>query len=58
MGSFSLPENKDTLSQADMKKAINTFSEDSRPHMALKTPDGKNNGAGPAVFENQRKAQT
>lgn len=53
-----LPEDKDTLSQADIKEGIDTVSEDNQPHMALETPDGKNNGAEPAVFENQRKAQT
>jgi hypothetical protein len=54
----SEPENKDTLSQADIKEDIDTVSEDSRPHMALETPDGKNNGAEPAIYQNQRKAQT
>lgn len=52
------PEDKDTLSQADIKEGIDTVSEDNRPHKALETPDGKNNGAEPAVFENQRKAHT
>lgn len=52
------PEDKDTLSQADIKEGIDTVSDDKRPHMALETPRGKNNGAEPAVFENQRKAHT
>lgn len=58
VGSFKLPADKDTLSQADMTRGIGTVSEDNRPHAALETPDGKNNGAEPSVFENQRKAHT
>jgi hypothetical protein len=58
VGSFNLPSEKDTLSQADLKKGVNTITQTDHPHPALETPDGKNNGAEPAVFKNQRKAQT
>jgi hypothetical protein len=57
-GSFDLPVAKDTLSQADLQDGVNTVAETDKPHPALETPDGKNNGAEPAVYQNQRKAQT
>jgi hypothetical protein len=46
------------LSQEDLKKDIKTFEQTDKPHAALETPDGKNNGAEPAVYQNQRKSQT
>jgi hypothetical protein len=49
---------KDVLSQQDLKSGAKTFAENDQPHAALETPDGKNNGAEPAVFRNQRKART
>jgi hypothetical protein len=49
---------KDVLSQKDLKSGIKTFEESDKPHPALETADGKNNGAEPAVFRNQRKART
>jgi hypothetical protein len=52
------PADKDTLSQDDLKKDIKTFEDNDKPHAALETPDGKNNGAEPAVFQHQRKSQT
>jgi hypothetical protein len=51
-------EEKDELSQEEIKKGLKNFAEGSRPHAALETPDGKNNGAEPAVFHNQRKGRT
>lgn len=47
---------KDTLSQQDIKSGIKNMNESDQPHPALETADGKNNGAEPAVFKNQRKA--
>lgn len=58
VGSFNLPSDKDTLSQKDMQNGLNTVSPTDKPHAALETPDGKNNGAEPVVFKNQRKAHT
>jgi hypothetical protein len=58
IGSFNIPSGKDSLSQDDLKKAVNTIKTSKQPHPALETADGKNNGAEPAVFKNQRKAQT
>ena len=49
---------KDVLSQRDLMAGTSTFSFGGQPHAALETPDGKNNGAEPAVFKNQRKSQT
>jgi hypothetical protein len=49
---------KDHLSQDDLKAGIKTFEQTDKPHAALETPDGKNNGAEPAVYQNQRKSQT
>ena len=49
---------KDTLSQDDLKHDVKTFEPTDKPYAALETPDGKNNGAEPAVFKNQRKART
>jgi hypothetical protein len=33
---------------------VKTFEQETEPHMALETKDGKNNGAKPAAFEGQR----
>ena len=49
---------KDVLSQKDLIAGTSTFSLTGQPHAALETPDGKNNGAEPAVYQNQRKSQT
>jgi hypothetical protein len=51
-------EDKDLLSQKDLKAGIKTFEQTDKPHAALETPEGKNNGAEPSVFQNQRKAHT
>ncbi len=51
-------DDKDQLSQQDIKSGVKNFTEGDKPHAALETADGKNNGAEPAVFKNQRKAQT
>lgn len=51
-------EDKDHLSQQDIKSGIKNFPEGDKAHAALETADGKNNGAEPAVFKNQRKART
>lgn len=58
VGSFDLPNPKDILSQSDLNKGINTLNSTDKPHAALETPEGKNNGAEPAIFKNQRKAHT
>jgi len=49
---------KDHLSQKDLQAGIKTFEKTDEPHPALETPEGKNNGAEPSVYQNQRKAQT
>jgi hypothetical protein len=49
---------KDILSQKDLIAGTSTFALTGAPHKALETPDGKNNGAEPAVYQNQRKAHT
>lgn len=54
----NITKHKDTLSQDDLKAGVKTFADNKKPHQALETSDGKNNGAEPAVFKNQRKAQT
>ncbi|GAA4084560.1 hypothetical protein [Mucilaginibacter panaciglaebae] len=46
--------NKDKLTQADLKNGIKTFEAQSKPHAALETPEGKNNGAKPSAYKNQR----
>ena len=50
--------NKDLLSQQDLIAGSSTFSFGVQPHPALETPEGKNNGAEPAAYQNQRKSQT
>jgi hypothetical protein len=49
---------KDVLSQKDLIAGTSTFALSGAPHKALETPDGKNNGAEPAVYKNQQKSQT
>ena len=51
-------QDKDHLSQADLKAGIKTFHQGDKPHAALETAEGKNNGAKPAVYQNQQKSQT
>jgi hypothetical protein len=46
---------KDKLSQEDLESGIKTFEKTDKPHPALETPEGKNNGAEPAVYKNQQK---
>jgi hypothetical protein len=52
------PDDKDRLSQDELKAGIKTIEPTDKPHAALETPEGKNNGAEPAVYQNQRKART
>jgi hypothetical protein len=47
--------NKDTVSQEELKAGVKTFGAEDKPHPALETPDGKNNGAEPAIFKHQQK---
>jgi hypothetical protein len=47
---------KDHLSQEDLQADIKTFEDTHEPHPALETPEGKNNGAEPAVYQTQQKA--
>ncbi|SDF29555.1 hypothetical protein SAMN05216464_115147 [Mucilaginibacter pineti] len=49
---------KDHLSQQDLQADVKTFEPTNVPHPALETADGKNNGAEPAVYKNQRKAHS
>jgi hypothetical protein len=49
---------KDELSQSELQSGVNTVAEQSRPHAALETPDGKNNGALPAAYRGQRTNRT
>ncbi|HEY9533207.1 MAG TPA: hypothetical protein VIQ77_01670 [Mucilaginibacter sp.] len=51
-------DDKDTLSQADLENGLKTFEKSDKPHAALETPDGKNNGAEPAVYQSERKSRT
>lgn len=46
---------KDHLSQQEIDAGIKTFEATDKPRMALETPEGKNNGAEPAVYENKQK---
>ena len=52
------PEEKDLLSQKDLIAGASTFAIPGQPRPVLETPEGKNNGAEPAVFKNQGKSQT
>jgi hypothetical protein len=48
-------KDKDHLSQKDLKAGIKTFEQSDESHAALETPEGKNNGAEPTVYQNQQK---
>jgi len=52
------PADKNTLSQQDIQGGTKAFAHHDKPHAALETPDGKNNGAEPAIFKGKRKAHT
>jgi len=41
---------KDALSQDKLQHEVKTFEETDKPHAALETPEGKNNGAEPSVL--------
>ena len=45
---------KDLLSQEEIQQGIRTFGRHEKPHSALETPDGKNDGALPAAYEGQQ----
>lgn len=45
---------KDTLSQQDIVDGIKTFEPTSEERNALETAEGKNNGALPATYQNQK----
>jgi len=49
-------KDKDHLTQKDLQAGIKTFEKTDRPHAVLETPEGKNNGAEPAVYQNERKS--
>jgi hypothetical protein len=49
---------KNRLSRQDIENGIKTYEHQIKPHVALETPDGKNNGVEPAVFKGQQKAHT
>ncbi|SEN03357.1 hypothetical protein SAMN05192574_102245 [Mucilaginibacter gossypiicola] len=51
-------EDKDVLSQFDLIAGTSTFTLGEQTHVALETPEGKNNGAEPAAYQNQQKSQT
>ena len=51
-------KDKDGISQGELKNGVKTFEDTDKPHAALETPDGKNNGAEPAVFAGQKKSRT
>jgi hypothetical protein len=51
-------DDKSHLSQEDLQAGIKTFEQTNEPIAALETPDGKNNGAEPTVYQNERKAHT
>jgi hypothetical protein len=48
-------KDKDHLNQDDLEAGVKTFEDTDKPHAALETPEGKNNGAEPAVYQNQQK---
>ncbi|TWR30921.1 hypothetical protein FPZ43_00105 [Mucilaginibacter pallidiroseus] len=45
---------KSSLGQDDINKEIKTFSPPKNGHMALETKEGKNNGALPKAYQNQK----
>jgi hypothetical protein len=47
-------KNKQRISQKDLQKNVKTFEENPASHAALKTPEGKNNGAKPAAYDGQQ----
>ena len=47
-------ENKDELSQDDIREGKQTFGIQPEPHPALESKDGKNDGAKPAAYGNQQ----
>lgn len=47
-------DDKDILKQQDMIDEVETFRYDNRGRKVLETKEGKNNGALPAAFKNQR----
>jgi hypothetical protein len=49
---------KDILTMDDIKNEVKTFVETDKPHPALESPEGKNNGAEPAIFRNKQKSRT
>jgi hypothetical protein len=50
--------NKNELSQNDLKNDMKTFETQPPMHRALETAEGKNNGAKPAAYKNQRSNRT
>lgn len=46
-------DNKDELSQEDIINGIKTVEPQTKPHPALETAEGKNNGAKPAAYKDQ-----
>lgn len=50
----NLANDKNVLSQEDIINNVNTFEDKHDQHMALETKEGKNSGAIPAAFKNQR----
>jgi hypothetical protein len=58
VGSFNLPSENEVLSQDDLMADVKTFEQSDKQHAALETPEGKNNGAEPAVYQNKRKSRT
>jgi hypothetical protein len=55
---FENQDSKDVLSQKELIAGVSTFASPIQPHPALETPEGKNNGAEPAIFQKQRKSHT
>jgi hypothetical protein len=51
-------EDKGHLSQEELQAGLKTFEDTDKPSAVLETPEGKNNGAEPAVYKNQQKYQT
>lgn len=49
---------KNQVTQKDLQAGVKTYKKTDQLHAALETPEGKNNGAEPTVFKNQRKSRT
>lgn len=47
-------QNKDELSQDDIREGKQTIGVQPEPHPALETKDGKNDGAKPAAYGDQQ----